>query len=64
MGAAKAMLSAEQLDPLARAAEDSLAAFAARMSEKAKAATLRRAIESAIRFRFALPRCSLFAMNR
>lgn len=61
--AARVGLDASTLQQLAATCETSLAPFSARMSERARAATLRRALDGAIRAKLGMPRFSLFAMR-
>ena len=59
----RALLADEEVRALTAHTEARIAPFAARMSEKARSATLKRAVAAAIRERTGLPRLSLFTMS-
>ena len=52
------------IEPLVRATETRVGPYCARMSPKAREATLRRAVAATIRERLDLPRLSLFTISR
>lgn len=61
---ARATLPPEDLESITHQAEDQIAPFTGRMSAKVRAATVRRAVDAAIRARLNVPRLSLFTIAR
>ena len=59
----RALLVDDEVRELTAHTEARIAPFAARMSEKARSATVKRAVAAAIRERTGLPRLSLFVMS-
>lgn len=64
VAAGRDALPASELDAIGEKTEQDFAAVSSRMSAKARAATLRRAVDAAVRLRLTLPRYSLFTMTR
>jgi hypothetical protein len=63
VAAAREALPTGELDAIERKTAEDLTAASSRMSVKAREATLRRAVDAAVRRRSGLPRYSLFTMN-
>ena len=63
VAAGRDALDASELDAIGAKAAQDMAGVSSRMSAKAREATLRRAVDAAVRRRLALPRYSLFTMT-
>ena len=61
---ARAALEGAEREALDRGSAERIAPFSSRMSARAREATLRRAVQGAIRERFGIPRLSLLALSR